>query len=127
MNPTQSRNGFVYLLIIVAILAIVVYSVRGQAPRPDMMDMTALATEIRNGNVKQITVTGDDLAVDLKDGKSVMARKEPTSSLVEQLKAFGVTETQLGNVKYTVMRPTDWGTWINILGFMLPALLVAGA
>jgi hypothetical protein len=32
MNPTQSRNGFVYLLIIVAILAIVVYSWRGQTP-----------------------------------------------------------------------------------------------
>ncbi len=126
MNPTQSRNGFVYLLIIVAILAIVVYSWRGQAPRPDMMDMTALATEIRNGNVKQIMVTGDDLTVDLKDGKSVTARKEPTSSLVEQLKAFGLNDTQINSFKYNVTRPTDWGTWINILGFMLPALLVAG-
>ncbi len=126
MNPTQSRNGFVYLLIIVAILAIVVYSVRGQAPRPDTMDMTALATEIRNSNVKQITVAGDDLTVDLKDGKSVTARKEPTSSLVEQLKAFGLNDTQINSFKYNVSRPTDWGTWINILGFMLPALLVAG-
>jgi len=126
MNPTQSRNGFVYLLIIVAILAIVVYSWRGQAPRPDMMDMSSVASEIRNGNVKQITVNGDDLTVDLKDGKSVTARKEPTSSLVEQLKAFGLTDAQINNFKYTVTRPTDWGTWINILGFMLPALLVAG-
>ena len=126
MNSPQTRNGFVYLVIIIAILAIVVYSWRGQAPRPDTLDLNALANEIRSGNVAQIIVNGDDLNVDLKSGKSMTGRKEPSSSLAEQLKAFGVTETQLANVKYNVSRPTDWATWINILGFMLPALLVAG-
>jgi len=127
MNSPQTRNGFVYLLIIIAILAIVVYSWQGgRTAKPEGMDLNTLAEAIRNGAVKQITVNGDDLSVELKDGKTLAARKEPMSSLVEQLKAFGVTETQLGNVKYTVTRPTDWGTWINILGFLLPALLVAG-
>src|SRR5512136_817128 len=126
MNSPQTRNGFVYLIIIIAILAIVVYSWRGQAPRPDTLDLNALANEIRNGNVAQITVNGDDLSIDLKSGKTLTGRKEPSSSLAEQLKAFGVTETQLANVKYNVSRPTDWATWLNILSFMLPALLVAG-
>jgi len=124
---SQSRNGFVYLLIIIAILAIVVYSWQGnRSSKPEGMDLNTLAAEIRNGNVKQITVNGDDLSIDLQSGKTVTARKEPTSALPEQLKAFGVTEEQLSKVNYTVARPTDWGTLLNIVGFLLPALLVAG-
>jgi len=127
MNPSQTRNGFVYLLIIIAILAIVVYSWQGgRSTKPEGIDLSAIAIEIRDNNVSQITVNGDDLSVELKSGKTVTARKEPTSSLVEQLKAFGITDAQVNSFKYTVARPTDWGTWINILGFMLPALLVAG-
>ncbi len=126
MNSAPSRNGFVYLLIIIAILAIVVYSWRGQTPKPEGIDLNTLATEIRTGDVNQITVNGDDVSVDLKSGKTVTTRKESSSSLAEQLKVFGVTDQQLSNIKYTVARPTDWGTWINILGFLLPALLVAG-
>jgi cell division protease FtsH len=127
MNSPQSRNGFVYLIIIIAILAIAVYSWQGnRGVRPDVMDMNALAAEIRNGNVTQITVNGDDLTVDLKSGKQVTARKEPNSTLVEQLKAFGLTDAQLNSFKYSVNRPADWAAWFNILGIMLPALLVAG-
>jgi len=125
MNPTQSRNGFVYLIIILAIAAIVVYSVRGQGPRPDTIDLNTLANDIRSGDVTQIAVNGDDLIIDMKGGKQVTARKEPTSSLIEQLKAFGITDEQMQNVKYIVNRPTDWATLINILGFLLPALIVA--
>ncbi len=124
---SQSRNGFVYLLIIIAILAIVVYSWQGnRSSKPEGMDLNAVAAEIRDGNVKQITVNGDDLSIDLQSGKTVTARKDPTSALPEQLKAFGVTEEQLSKVNYTVARPTDWGTLLNIVGFLLPALLVAG-
>ena len=127
MNPTQSRNGFVYLLIIIALGMIAFYAFQGNhSARPDTVDMSTVASEIRNGNVKQITVNGDDLTVDLKDGRTVTSRKEPTSSLVEQLKALGITDTQIESFKYTVSRPTDWGAWLNILGIMLPALLVAG-
>jgi len=124
---SQSRNGFVYLLIIIAILAIIVYSWQGnKSTKPEGIDLSAVASEIRAGNVKQITVNGDDVSIDLKDGKTVTARKESNTTLPEQLKAFGVTETQWNDVKYTVARPTDWGTLLNIVGFLLPALLVAG-
>jgi cell division protease FtsH len=127
MNPTQSRNGFVYLLIIIALGMIAFYAFQGNhSTRPDTVDMSTVASEIRNGNVKQITVNGDDLTVDLKDGRTVTSRKEPTSSLVEQLKALGITDAQIEGFKYTVSRPTDWGAWLNILGIMLPALLVVG-
>jgi len=127
MNAPQSRNGFVYLIIILAILAIGVYTFQGnRTVKPDQLDLNALANEIRSGNVNQITIKGDDLTVDLKNGKQVTAQKEPNSSLSEQLKAFGVTDQQLSSVKYTVSRPTDWTAWFNILGIMLPALLVVG-
>jgi cell division protease FtsH len=123
---SQSRNGFVYMLIIIAILAIVVYSWQGSRNnKPEGIDLNAVAAEIRNGNVKQIAVNGDDLNIDLASGKTVTARKEPNSSLAEQLQAFGVTEAQLNSIKYKVERPTDWATLINIVGFLLPALIVA--
>jgi len=76
MNPTQSRNGFVYLLIIIALGMIAFYAFQGNhSVRPDTVDMSTIASEIRNGNVKQITVNGDDLTIDLKDGKTVTSRK----------------------------------------------------
>jgi cell division protease FtsH len=124
---SQSRNGFVYLLIVVAIGAIIFSYVQGnRSAKPDSIDLNVVAAEIRNNNVKQISVNGDDLTIELASGKTVTARKEPNSALAEQLQAFGVTEAQLNSVKYKVERPTDWATWVNILGFMLPALLVAG-
>ncbi len=127
MNTPQSRNGFVYLIIILAIAAIVIYSVQGnRTTKPDQMDLNVLANEIRNGNVSQISVNGDDVTVELKSGRQFLARKEPNTTLVEQLEAFGITDAQFSNLKYTVNRPTDWAAWLNILGIMLPALLVAG-
>jgi cell division protease FtsH len=125
MSSNQTRNGFVYLLIILAIVAIVVYSWQGgRTNKPEGIDLSTLASDIQNGQVTQITVNGDDVTVDLKGGKTVTTRKDPTSSLPDQLKAFGITD--LSGINYSVTRPADWGTWINILGFLLPALLVAG-
>jgi len=111
------------MLIIMALGMLVFYSLRSQSAKSEGVDLNTVATEIRNGNVRQITVSGDDITVELLSGKTLTTRKDSNSALPDQLKPFGVTD--LSSVKYVVNRPTDWATLLNILSFILPALVVA--
>jgi len=126
------RNGFVYLLILLAIGAIL-YSYRSQSTRPDSVTITDIADSLKVDSpasegriITQIQVSGDRLTVTYKDGGTAVAQKESDSSAKEELMALGVTSEQLASVEWENETPSDWSNWIALLGYTLPALFVVG-
>ena len=130
MNNTRPRNNFVYLLIIIAIGAILVSVLRGQAPRTEDITLTDLVVLINEGKVKSIAQVDLDLTIERKDGQVITSRAGE-GPLVEQLTSLGADPQKFkagasGAVEIRNDRPPEWGTWLNLLSMMIPALLVVG-
>jgi cell division protease FtsH len=140
------RNGFVYLLILLAIGAIL-YSYRSQSTRPESRTITEIAKALKENDrlkeelktastdqaqllegriIERIKVSGDRLTAFFKDGSSATAQKESNSSAKEELQLLGVTTEQVASVEWENETPSDWSSWIALLGYMLPALFVVG-
>ena len=90
MNARSTRNVFVYLLILVALVLVVVMVFRpatASSEKP-ISDVISLAQQ---GKVESIDVDSDTLTVKLKDqAEPVSSRKESASSVQEILKDANV-------------------------------------
>ena len=132
MNPSRLRNGFVYLLILLAVGAIL-YSYRSQTTRPDTITISDIADVLRGdtsandvGTITKIRVSGDRLTVFFKNGSTAIAQKESDNSAKDELAALGVTAEQMAAIEWDNEAPSDWSNWIALLGYTLPALFVVG-
>jgi cell division protease FtsH len=127
VNNPRVRNIFVYVLILLAIGAIL-WSVRQNTGQAKQITLSDLATSINRGEIESISVNGDDLTVTYRETSQGTAtvRKEPTSTAPEQLVALGVTPEAMSKVQWDVARPSDLANWIPIIGYILPAVFVMG-
>ena len=128
MNSPRVRNIFVYVLILFA-LAAILYSVRSNASAREVLTLSELAHSIERGQVDRITVSGDDLTIYFNPSAALevaVTRKEPESTVPEQLAALGVSAEARAAVDFEVERPSDWGNIIALLSYTLPAIFVVG-
>jgi cell division protease FtsH len=121
----------VYLIIIIAIGAILVSVLRGQAPRNEDITLTQLAALINRGQVVSISQVDLDLNVTKTDDEVVTSRLDSGSPVVEQLVAVGADPAKFragepGAIDIQIERPPEWGTWLSLLSYMIPALFVVG-
>jgi len=125
MGSGWFRTGFVYLLILVAVAALI-FSISPQSKKPEGIYISQLAEEIKAGKVERITVRGDDtLEIEYKNQKeTAVAHKENGVGVIEMLKDLGVTSEQLVAVKIEYEPPNNWGNVLAILGSVLPVLVV---
>ena len=126
VNSTWRRNGLVYLLILVAVTALL-YSAFQSTDRPPERQLTDVAALVQSGKVTQINVSGDQLQVQTVDDKrGFVSQKEPGVNLTTALTKLGVTADQLSRVAIKVSQPSDMSGWLTILGTVLPLLLIGG-
>jgi cell division protease FtsH len=125
VNSARLRSIFVYVLIVVAIVALL-WQFRSQAGTTTPVTLSDVAASIKAGGVKTIQIDGDNLHVIYKDTHEADTRKEPITTAPEQLQALGVTPDQLGSISWDVKKPSDLSGILTFLGYMLPALLVVG-
>ena len=122
------RNSLVYILIVVALGAIL-YSVRTQSNPKTELTISEIATEIERGTVEKIVVAEDDLTVYFRPGSSyeiATTRKEGASTAPEQFATLGVSEQARSSVKWEVQSPGEWGSFMVLLSYTLPAIFVIG-
>jgi len=94
------RNGFIYLLILVAAVAVIYYFSAGSA-KPNEISITEVARQIKAGAVEKITISGNTLKITYKDDREpTIAYKEENVSLGETLESFlwfMLRQAQTGN------------------------------
>jgi cell division protease FtsH len=128
MNSSRLRNVFVYVLIGIAILAII-FGVRNNAPAPSELKISELASQIKSGEDKiaSIQVVQNEIRVNYKSGTApAITHKDPSTTLEQQLSAYGVTADQIGKLSIEYQAPSDIMPFIQMLMGILPLILIAG-
>ncbi len=119
------RNSFIYLLILVAVIAIVFSFFAGGSSTPSK-PLGQVVSDARNGNIKQIDVSGNSLTVTLNDGSKYRSRKEDNGSIYSVLNDAHVDPSQIEKLQVNVKEPSQFGNWLGILFNFLP-LIIFGA
>ncbi len=112
MNATTKN-----LLIILAGIVIVfgAFSLINVTP-PKQIDLTTLAQDVQDGQIKSLTVSGSDITATLQDDSTVHATKEDVESLDALLKNLGVDATKIREVPIEVKTQSGFGYWFGVLG-----------
>jgi cell division protease FtsH len=85
--------------------------------------LSQIVSDVKKGQVSEITVNSDKLIVTEKNGAVIQASKEPSSDVYTLFKNAGVS---LGDTKVMVKDQSGATTWINIASAVLPVLLMIG-
>ena len=121
MNPKSMKSMFIYLLIIVAVIAIF-FTVFGESINGSSeISISKVISLASDGKLTSIEVKGDNLTAIGYDGSRYSSRKEPGSSIVEQLETAGI-RPGAGSVDVTVKGSSGFGNLIGILLNFLPII-----
>jgi len=116
-------------ILLYGFLAILGLLILGAFNVPDKDSKTVAVSEIisnvKKGNVAQITVEGDKLTATEKNGSKVEAFKEPSADVYSLFDNAGASLKDK-NIKVTVKDLSSMNSWINIVGAVLPVLLMVG-
>lgn len=127
MNPSRSRSTIIYLLLFIAIIAMVVINFRSQNSIQEALSINQVAADIQAGKIKRILQNDTRLEVIYEEGSSPRnAQMDPSATLVEQLVAFGVTTEQLSpeRISIEIRPPSAWLGVATALGYILPFILL---
>ena len=86
MSYRWMRNSFIYLLLIVALVAVVFTFFSGSLGDANELSINEVITMASRGQVENIEVKGDALTVTTLSGESFQSMKESDSSIVEMLR-----------------------------------------
>ena len=114
MGNRWMKSSFVYLLIIVAVIAIFFrfFPSAGGATEIPISEVIAMA---KSGQVETITVENDSLRIKVEGGSEFTSRKEKGSSVLELLREAGVEEGVEVKVRGSGGLSSIFGLLINFL------------
>ena len=114
------RNSFIYLLIIVAVIAIF-FTLFSDVGGTSEIPISEVATMAKHGEIQSLEVSGDQLTVLTNRGETYTSRKEEGVSIVETLQAYGV-DPLMGNLNLVVKGSSGLGSLFNLLLTFLPLI-----
>jgi len=127
-SGSNNRQSLVYMLVFVGIIILVFYAVRQQAITTEELSIGEVAQQIIAGKVNRVVINEDEITLIYPDDSEATSQKEPGATFVEQLKELGVTAEDLNpdNVLIDIKPPSAWFGVINVLGYVLPFIMIAG-
>lgn len=123
------KSVFSYILSAVLIFAVLVgvYSAVSDlgGKKAEVVPLSQVVKMVEAGEVKNISVEGQDLAIEKKDGTKFKSKKESDAGIVETLGSYGVTPEKLKAVEITVSSPSGFIFFLgNIAPFLFPLLIL---
>jgi len=89
------------------------------------LSLTQLVAEINQGNIKQITASGDNLLVVYQDDTQAQSKKETEAALSQSLINYGVDVEKLKQVAVEMIDESSMWNWLGPLLFgLLPTLIL---
>ena len=126
MSSSWYKNGFVYLLILVAVVALFVSFVSpGEGQKK--ASITEVAALVRQQKVERISIAPDGrLTVTLvgDSSRKLISRKEQGTDFTQLMKNLGVEQAQLDSIKEIVFEdPSALADWMGLLVNFVPLLI----
>jgi len=127
VNSGLFKNSIVYLLILLAVVALI-FSIFSGPRDSNEVDITTVAESIKTGSVEKLSIQEDEVAVEYRQSgeNEERSRKEVGVSLFKTLDDLGVTPEQLSSVVIEVMPPGAWGSLGTLAITVLPLLILGG-
>ena len=122
-----TKNILSGLLSILAIIVIFGYLVTQNNGNISKVPFSDIVKEIQNNNINSVTVSNNTVKATLKDDKVKQAEKEPSGTFIESLKAYGVSEDKINDLKIEVQNNEGSSIAFSIfLNIFVPILLIGG-
>ena len=125
----RNQSYIIYLLLFVAIIAMVFYTVNQQQAGVDEIAINELASDIKAGTVKSVIEDDSRLEITYNNSDTVKtSTKEPNSSLISQLIDLGVTPEELSaeNLTIDILLPSAFMELLSMASYFLPFLILIG-
>ncbi len=127
MNSGLFRNSIVYLLILLAVAALI-FSVFSTPRDNNELDITTVAEQIKAGEISRISINEDNLTIEYiqSNRADAKSRKETSVSIFKTFEDLGVTQDVLDNIEIEVIPPSAWSDWGTLALTILPLLIFGG-
>ncbi|HDH31241.1 MAG TPA: AAA family ATPase, partial [Candidatus Wolfebacteria bacterium] len=114
-----SKNIFwaITTLLMIAFIFSLLYS---EQEKPIVLTIDQLVAKINSEEISKISVNGNNLEIELKDGVQAISKKETEVGLTETLNNYGVDSVALQEVTLEIKEESGFRFWMGVL---LPALL----
>ena len=126
MDNKWLKNSFIYLLIAVAVVALLFPMLSSGRSEQGTVGIGQVIQQVKAGSVSKIVVEGDNLTIERVDGSKAVSRKETDVSLFSVLSNGGVKPEQIDKVNIEVRKPAEIGSWFGLIIQFLPFLFLAG-
>lgn len=129
MNATRFTRWFIYFLVGAAIIAILWSANMTTAPAQEI-SISQLVQEIQANQVRTIEVANNKQQITIhyvdSNRSPAQAYISGSSSLEEVLSMYGISAADYGNGRVNIIyqAPNQWGSWLNLIGIFLPAVLI---
>uniref|UniRef100_A0A7C4PIU6 ATP-dependent zinc metalloprotease FtsH n=1 Tax=Anaerolinea thermolimosa TaxID=229919 RepID=A0A7C4PIU6_9CHLR len=125
---SRNQSYIIYVLLFIAIIAILVYQFTQQGNSQDVLTINEVAADLQAEKVARIVENENRLKVIYRDGTQRDSTIESNATLVEQMLNLGVKPDQLSptKVKIEIKPPSAWLGLLTLLGYVLPFIVLAG-
>jgi len=126
---SRNQSFIIYILLFIAIIAMVFFTVNQQSGGAEEIPINKLATDIQAGRIKSIIEDESRLEITYRETDAIRtSTKDPSSSLVSQLIELGVTPEDLSaeNLTIDIKLPSPLLGIVSIASYILPFLILIG-
>ncbi|HVC33837.1 MAG TPA: ATP-dependent zinc metalloprotease FtsH [Chloroflexota bacterium] len=121
------RDILVWVLLLGVPLLLVIFMLPQSLPSGNpQLPISQVALDVQRGDVRSLTVQGDTVLVQFVDGTAAQTQIETGATLLDTLRAEGVTAAQLADVSVQVASQPFWAS-LGALIWLLPIVLIVGA
>jgi cell division protease FtsH len=125
-KETSLISYIVYvLLVFIALSAVYSFITNSNTKADQQISVSQLSVDVKSGLVKSIVVSGDELALEYKNGDKKISKKEAGEALSQTLVNYGVTKEQLSSVNVEIKNEGGIGYWLlNLSPIIFPILFI---
>jgi len=123
---SRNQSYIIYILLFIAIIAMVFFNAQQQNAETNVIPINTLADDINSGKVSEIIVDENELLIKYASGIQKESRFESSSTLLEQLAILGVTPENLTdpNLKISIKVQSAWIGILSAASYLLPVIFM---
>ncbi|MDP2671005.1 MAG: ATP-dependent zinc metalloprotease FtsH [bacterium] len=118
-NSSWKNLGVYFLIILVG--SLIIYGFFQPKDTGAQKDLSEVIKLIKDDKEKKVTIDGDNITLELKDGSKVQTRKERDQSFIQTLAAAGIKPQ---DVPFNVKDNSASDTILSLLSLFLPVILI---
>ena len=123
----NSIMSYVVSVLVIFIILSITYSLVSSSlsKKTEETSISQISTDIKSSLVKSITVRGDSLDVEYKNGSTTISKKETGEALSQTLVNYGVTKDEISAIKINIKNENGLGYWLlNLSPIIFPILFI---